>query len=387
MRILLLSGEYPPMQGGVGDYTRELGTALAQQGATVHVLTARRAAQGPEPITVHPLVSRWGWGMGRLAGALARQVQASVVHIQYQTAAYGMHPAINLLPCWLRRAMDVRCVVTFHDLKEPYLFPKAGAARRWVNRVLARSCDAVVVTNREDEIAMQREGLANALHLIPIGSNIAPAPPSGYDRATWRSQQGAAPDDVVLCYFGFLNASKGGETLIRALSLLASDRRYRLWMVGGQVGASDPTNRAYLSRVQALIGELGLKARVRWTGYTTAAEVSANLLAADIAVLPYRDGASFRRGSLLAMLAHGLPVVTTHPALPLSELADGETALLVPPDDPPALATAVARLAMDEILRRRLSEGARRVAAEFGWERIAARHLALYHQVQKRVST
>jgi len=381
MRILLLSGEYPPMQGGVGDYTRELGTALAQRGAEVHVLTARRASQGPEPIIVHPLVSRWGWGMWRLAGGLARQVQASVVHIQYQTAAYGMHPAINLLPRWLRRAMDVRCLVTFHDLKEPYLFPKAGAARRWVNRELARLCDAVVVTNREDEVAMQREGLAGALHLIPIGSNIAPAPPPGYDRATWRSQQGVAPDDIVLCYFGFLNASKGGETLIRALSLLASDHRYRLWMVGGQVGASDPTNRAYLSRVQALIGELGLEARVRWTGYTAAAEVSANLLAADIAVLPYRDGASFRRGSLLAVLAHGLPIVTTRPALPLSELADGETALLVSPDDPPALAAAVARLAADGVLRRRLSEGARRVAAEFGWERIAARHLALYREI------
>ena len=381
MRILLLSGEYPPMQGGVGDYTRELGTALARQGAEVHVLTARRAEPASEPITVHPLVSRWGWGTWRLAGALARQVQASVVHIQYQTAAYGMHPAINLLPRWLRRIAGARCLVTFHDLKEPYLFPKAGAVRRWVHRELARSCDAVVVTNREDEIAMQKERLADALHLIPIGSNIAPAPPPGYDRAAWRSQRGVAPDDVVLCYFGFLNTSKGGETLIRALSLLASDHRYHLWMVGGQVGASDPTNRAYLSRVQALIGELGLEARVRWTGYTAAAEVSANLLAADIAVLPYRDGASFRRGSLLAVLAHGLPVVTTRPALPLSELADGEAALLVPPDDPPALAAAVARLATDEVLCRRLSEGARRVAAGFGWERIAAQHLELYRAV------
>ncbi|MCC7354780.1 MAG: glycosyltransferase family 4 protein [Anaerolineae bacterium] len=381
MRILLISGEYPPMQGGVGDYTRELGTALAQQGAEVHVLTTRQAVLGPEAIIVHPLISRWGWGMWRQAETLARQVQASIVHIQYQTAAYGMHPAINLLPRRLRRATTLRCLVTFHDLKEPYLFPKAGAVRRWVNRVLARACDAVVVTNQEDEAAIQKEGLATALHLIPIGSNIAPAPPPDYDRADWRRRHGAAPDDVALCYFGFLNASKGGETLIRALSLLAADRRYHLWMVGGQVGASDPTNRAYLSRVQALIGESGLEERVRWTGYTTAAEVSANLLAADIAVLPYRDGVSFRRGSLLAVLAHGLPIVTTQPALPLRELADGKTALLVPPDDPPALAAAVARLAADTALRERLGESARRVAAGFGWERIAARHLELYRKV------
>jgi glycosyltransferase involved in cell wall biosynthesis len=387
MRILLLSGEYPPMQGGVGDYTRELGAALARQGMEVHVLTSAQAAQGPEPLTVHPVVARWGWGIGRQAETLARQIQVDVLHIQYQTAAYGMHPAINLLPRRLRRVADLARLVTFHDLKEPYLFPKAGPVRRWVNRELARSCDAVVVTNREDEVAMQREGLAGALHLIPIGSNIAPAPPPGYDRAAWRSQQGVAPDDIVLCYFGFLNASKGGETLIRALSLLASDHRYRLWMVGGQVGASDPTNRAYLGRVQTLIGELGLEARIRWTGYTAAAEVSANLLAADMAVLPYRDGASFRRGSLLAVLAHGLPVITTRPAVALPELADGETALLVPPDDPSALATAIALLAADEVLRRRLSEGARRVAAEFGWERIAAQHLELYREITSSKET
>lgn len=381
MRILLISGEYPPMQGGVGDYTRELGAALARQGAEVHVLTSAQAAQGPEPITVHPIIARWDWGLWRRAEALARQTRADALHIQYQTAAYGMHPAINLLPRRLRQVPALLRLATFHDLKEPYLFPKAGPVRRWVNRELARACDAVVVTNREDEMTMRGYRLAVPLRLIPIGSNIAPAPPPDYDRAAWRLRQGAAPDDLVLCYFGFLNASKGGETLIRALSLLSGDRRYRLWMVGGQVGASDPTNRAYLARVQALIGELGLEARVRWTGYTAAAEVSANLLAADVAVLPYRDGASFRRGSLLAVLAHGLPVVTTRPALPLPELADGETALLVPPDDPVALAAAVARLAADEALRRRLGEGARRVAAAFGWEHIAAQHLALYREL------
>ena len=157
-------------------------------------------------------------------------------------------------------------------------------------------------------------------------------------------------------------------------------------MVGGQVGASDPTNRAYLAHVQSLIAELGLEARVRWTGYMPESAVSANLLAADIAVLPYRDGASFRRGSLLAVLSHGLPLVTTRPALPLRELTDGETVLLVPRDDPPALAAAVARLAVDATLRQRLAAGARRIAAEFGWERIAAKHLALYREMQNRTT-
>ena len=47
MRILLITGEFPPMQGGVGDYTREIGLALCELGCEVHVATSSQA--GPTP--------------------------------------------------------------------------------------------------------------------------------------------------------------------------------------------------------------------------------------------------------------------------------------------------------------------------------------------------
>ena len=84
-------------------------------------------------------------------------------------------------------------------------------------------------------------------------------------------------------------------------------------MVGGGLGSSDPTNRATARALDALADELGVSAELIWTGYLEPPEVSAALLSADMAVLPYADGASFRRGSLLAVLAHGLPVITTTP--------------------------------------------------------------------------
>ena len=84
-------------------------------------------------------------------------------------------------------------------------------------------------------------------------------------------------------------------------------------MVGGAVGDSDPTSQAYLGQVWTLIRQLGLEDRVHWTGFAAPDQVSAHLLAADIAVLPYREGANLRHGSLHAALAHGLPVVTTSP--------------------------------------------------------------------------
>ena len=384
MKILLISGEFQPMQGGVGDFTRELGLAMADLGAEVHVLTSVRAEPLPGgKVTVHPVVPRWGWGSLRLALELVRRIEPDWVDIQYQTAAYGMRPAINLLPLALRlRRSRAKVAVTFHDLREPYLFPKAGPLRPLATRALLSWSDAAIVTNREDEEILAGHGGHPSRALIPIGSNITPRPPQGYDREARRARLGAGPGEPLVCYFGFLNESKGGEALVRALvRLREGGRPARLVMVGGKVGASDPTNAAYAGRVEALIEELGLAEAVHWTGFTGPQEVSANLMAADACLLPYRDGASFRRGSFMAALAHGLAIVSTRPRVELPELADGENILLAPADDVEALADQTARILDDLGLRTRLGEGARELSRRFEWPRIAGETLELFERM------
>lgn len=387
MKITLITGEFPPQQGGVGDFTRELARALAAPGHTVHVLTSRGDSEpgdAGEPYATHRLVPGWGWGCWRAIRRWIAEYRPDVVNIQYQAAAYAMRLPIHLLPWRLRRLADrPAIVVTYHDLKVPYLFPKAGPLRRQAVLTLVRWADAAIVTNEEDRLDLSRyPSLASSVVVIPIGSNIAVRPPAGYDLAVWRSRYGVGPSDFLLAYFGFLNESKGGETLIRAFHKLAVESpagmNPHLLMIGGQVGSSDPTNRAYLDHIEALIAQLGLDERVHRTGYTPPEEVSANLLAADVCVLPYRDGASFRRGSFMAALAHGRPIVSTHPRVSLPELGDGENVLLVPPDDPDALAAAVARLAADLTLRRRIGDGAGELARKFTWEHIAARTADLF---------
>jgi glycosyltransferase involved in cell wall biosynthesis len=191
------------------------------------------------------------------------------------------------------------------------------------------------------------------------------------------------PNDLLLGYFGFLNESKGGEELVRALALLVEQGiPAHLLMVGGQVGTSDPTNRAYAERVMGQIRELGLEGQVHWTGYTAPETVSAGLLATDVCILPYRDGVSFRRGTLHACLAHSRAIVTTRPALLLPQVRDGENMLLVPPRNPQALAEAALCLYRNPDLRARLEKGAAALAAEFTWERIARRTAAFLEEVR-----
>ena len=414
MRILFVSGEYPPMQGGVGDYTHCLGQALVRLGADVHVLTrppagrdgARAAAASDEPV-VHGMMRGAGWGLWRHVLQLAGELQPDVIHIQYQSAAYDLHPAVNFLPWRLRASRRIAeqrsspapagrrgrqrpaILTTFHDLREPYMFPKAGPLRWQAVLAMARQSDAAVVTNPEDWALLARDApqLAPRMWPIPIGSNIDGRPPAGYERAGRRAAWDAGPDDWLLAYFGFLNRNKGGEALIRALdALVAAGRPARLIMVGGQTGSSDPTNVAYLSEIKALIEALKLAGRVAWTGFTPDEEVSANLLAADCAVLPYCQGASLRHGSLMAALAHGLPIVTTfNPAAKdeaakarFARLDDGISASLVRPNDPRGLAEAVTSLMTNTGLRCKLAAGARDLARQFEWDTIAQQHMEAY---------
>ena len=401
MKVGLVTAEYEPMQGGVGDFTREVGKALAALGHEVHIIThldGQSAIPHPEGngLYVERVINGWGWGCWRALDRVAQRLQLDVINIQYQAAAYKMHPAINLLPlarrilARIRRSRPLPVVVTFHDLKVPYLFPKAGRLRWQTILALARYTDGVIVTNQEDETTLYSTliALKSKIARIPIGSNIAPRLPEGYDREEQRARWGVGPDEILIGYFGFLHPLKGGELLIRALAELAGERQaFKLLHVGGRTGSSDPnTNAAFAARVESLARELGVSESVITTGFTPPQEVTANFYATDMFALPYLEGASLRHGTFHAALAHGRAIVTTCPLVPLAELRDGENVLLVPQNDAHALAEGIRRVAADPGLRARLEHGAAELAQQFTWDRIAARTAQVYERAIHRVS-
>ncbi len=441
-KLALLTAEYRPQPGGVGDYTHELAQALDAMVLVVGDKSKKPLPSGETPCgfpvgrfgegrtspstnaedhlpadnlqsAICNLQSGPGWAMLRTVQRALLHQKIDALNIQYQTGAYRMHLAVNFLPLYLKlRGNPARVVVTFHDLLLPYLFPKAGPVRRLANWLLLKFSDAAIVTNTEDAIAVA--GWSDKVGVIPIGSNIAVAPPDDYSRDMWRREHQIASDETLIAYFGLLNQSKGLDTLLQALATLPP--RFKLAIIGGGVGSSDPTNRRFAAQIEAEIERLGLGQRIIRSGQVSEREVSAWLCGADVAALPFRDGATLRRGSLLAALAHGLPTVSTtapqrtptpNPSrregsdadpsrwegsdadpsrregsdadpsrwegsdAGLPELKDGDNLLLVPPDDAAALAIALTHLADDAVLRTRLSNGARQLAAAVGWERIA----------------
>ena len=142
MRIGFVTGEFPPMEGGVGAFTQELAKALASAGHEIHIITDRQARPATDqrrvrdllgPVSLdfaqlHPIIRSWGWSSMATIVDIVLRYELDVVNIQYQAAAYNMRsPAINLLP-WRLKGV-AKTVVTFHDLRVPYLFPKACRLR------------------------------------------------------------------------------------------------------------------------------------------------------------------------------------------------------------------------------------------------------------------
>jgi glycosyltransferase involved in cell wall biosynthesis len=406
MRITFLTGEYPPMQGGIADHTAHLARHLAALSIEPSILISRRwqKAQISEVskasevlIPIFTPVPNWGWRCWPEVVNFLKTHQPQVLHIQYQAAAFDLGGWVNWLPWYLKkRCLSTQVVTTFHDLRVPYVFPKAGRFRWRCMLALARHSDGVICTNREDWHILQhtvggdRAGIltdraAPSLVHIPLGSNVEVQPPANFDRTTWRKQYQADDNGLLLAYFGFLNESKGGQELIEALALVRQQGlEARLLLIGGDIGQADPTNVAYARRVQALIEQHNLTGVVHRTGYTALPEVSANLLAADAVVMPYRDGVSFRRTTLIAALRHGCPVISTRPAdlALVPEIQPGENMLLARPSDAASLAQTIAALAHNPALGQKLAAGARQLGALFEWDRIATATAALYQTVQ-----
>jgi glycosyltransferase involved in cell wall biosynthesis len=204
-----------------------------------------------------------------------------------------------------------------------------------------------------------RFGARDRVLVAPDGTRL-PAP---VDAATT-----ARRDAPIATYAGHLYAWKGVDTLVAAAAFLP---HVRVRIVGGMPGEPDE------ARLRAQAEALGASARVEFVGYVPPPEVAAWLSRSDVLVLPNVDTSVSARYTsplkLFEYMAAGRPIVASR--LPALEevLTDGLNALLVPPGDPSALASAISRLVAEPPLAAALAARAKRDVADYSWARRAER--------------
>ena len=382
MRICMVCPSYPPQDitCGVGDYTRCLVEELVQQGEEV-LLVASDGYRGHPSGATRVVAKEASWTFGtawRLSATLGCS-SADLLHVQYTPDLYGPGLGFKLFPLLARfRRNGQPIVVTMHSLVGGSLRTKVAAL------LLLATAHHTVSANEEVSALLRRYRPIPRSRWteIPIGANIAVTDVRDTpDRDAERAALGLPQHATLLAHFGLVYPGKGIETLIQALpAVLRAVPDVRLVMIGD----TRTPEQDYQNRLQALAARLNVSAAVLWAGRRTNEDVSRILRISDLYVVPYDGGASIRRGSLMAGLAHGLPIVSTYSAVPSAYLRDGVNVSLVAPRDPGLLGARVIALLNSRQETARVAGGALDLAKEFSWSRIARDTKGLYDRVVRQ---
>ena len=242
----------------------------------------------------------------------------------------------------------------------------------WEKQEKLAACDWLVTCTAAG--AAHLAGLAAdpaKVALLHHGLDLARFPAPAGERPPRDGRPGSEP--VVILAIGRAVEKKGLDDLLAALACLPRDLAWRLVHIGGG---------PLLAALKAQAETLGLTDRIDWRGAQSQTEVLAALRAADLFAMASRVARDGDRDGLPNVLMEAasqrLAIVATRAGAIDELVADGETGLLAPAGDPPALAAAIGRLIADPSLRTRLGAAAQaRLAAEFdsapGIRRLAAR--------------
>jgi glycosyltransferase involved in cell wall biosynthesis len=162
-------------------------------------------------------------------------------------------------------------------------------------------------------------------------------------------------EPVIILSVGRAVEKKGYDVLLRALALLPADLQWRFEHIGGG---------EQLGRLKALAESLGITARISWKGALAQEDVLEHYRRADIFALACRIAADGDRDGLPNVLVEAasqkLACISTNVSGVPELLADGENGIVLPPEDPHAMAEALERAIRDPSLRKRLGDAAER---------------------------
>jgi glycosyltransferase involved in cell wall biosynthesis len=365
--------------GGLQNHAATLTRELDARGVAQTVLTgALPTAPARERVGERAHVLRLGLpgagrrrALGPLAAPLALPLarRADLVHVHFSSdlgiVAVGMAAArLARRPLVLTLHTSLRHTLVVDSPVAARLKRRGAPLEGWAER----SAAAVIALTPRVARALQAEGIApERVHAIPSG--VDPARFAGPHEDPF---PGVPHPRVV--FHGRVQAEKGVHTLVEATARLGDD--VHVLLVGD--GSERP-------RVEARARELGLAGRLRVTGFLPHDRVPAALAHADVAVLPsvFEELGT----AMLEALHGGVPFVASRVGGIPEVVRDGESALLVEPGDPDALAAALERVLRDRELAARLGAAGRERARDFAWPALADRVLEVYRAVTREART
>lgn len=360
-RVIAVTHEFHPHRGGIAVYTAEMAAAASRLGWDTTVWAPQLPVGGAEPA--------WPFRVERLAlGGSHSIVNQARMARHLWTHRKGWHDSLLYVP--EPGPLLSMLVLQFFDLLPParlHLTLHGSEILRLALRPLVRA-SAHRLFARADRISVvSRYAERLLVDLFPSTAGKVVLTP-GALRAAFGApiaKPTSPPDRLVVLTVARIHPRKGQLRVIEALKALPSPLRAKLeyWIVGSH------DKDGYERILQAAAHGAGFP--VKFLGDVPDDRLSAIYAQADIFAMtsvPHRLSVEGFGLVYLEAGAHRLPVVAHAIGGVPEAVLDGETGLLVRPEDPSALTAAFARLLQDAELRRRLGEAGRVRAQSHTWD-------------------
>ena len=352
---VLQMGPDPAIGGGMAAVMRGLLESPLAERYELEVVPTYRSTK-PLPmlgIFLLSLLRLTAWSLRR---------RGRIVHVHATVRGSTYRKSVVVL---VARALRRRVVLHVHSGAGDIAFFSAGRDRLSLVLIKAgfAAADVVLAVSEASAAALASAYGLSGVQVVP---NAAPTVPP------FERRQPGPEEPVEVAYLGgFANDAKGGDVMVAALELaLAREPRLRVTLAGPGEPPAAATELVAANEA------------VTWAGWLDAGQKDELLRRVPIFAMPSRsEGLPM---ALLEAMAYGMAIASTSVGGIPEVLESGVEGLLVPAEDPEALAEALCRLAGDEELRQRLSAAALARARELDEVEIANRLAALYISLDEK---
>ncbi|HET6567314.1 MAG TPA: glycosyltransferase [Rhodothermales bacterium] len=364
-RIVLLGPMYP-YRGGIAHFLETMYRGLQNRGHEVSALTFTRqyperlfpgktqmeTGQAAHPVpatrmldTLNPLSWR------RTARRIARE-QPDLLVFMYWMPFFA--PSLGTVARYVGKRGTSPVAVVHNAIPHER---RTGDLQ--LSRYVLNACEGLIVMSESVEQDVHTLGVDRPVRRIahPIYDLFGSAP----SRESARADLSLAPDAPVLLFFGFIRKYKGLQVLLEAMPEVVRELPEAKLLVAGEF-YDDPEPYRNLIRKHGLERNVLLHA-----DYIPNDRVPVYFAAADVVVQPYVSATQ----SGVAQIAFNFdkPLVVTDVGGLAEIVPDGKAGLVVPPEDPAALARAIIRF-FREHLEDRLTAGVREEKKKYSWDRL-----------------
>ncbi|MER6827494.1 glycosyltransferase [Streptosporangium sp. NPDC000563] len=349
---------HPPTQCGLATFNSALAAHLTEGGTSGGIIRVTTDVDDKRPVP--GVVHTWApGGHESWKAATSALERFDVAVVQHE---YGIYPGTDgqdILP--LLRHLTVPSIVVLHTV----LTRPTPRQRRLLEQIVDAAGTVVTMTGTA------RDRLLAGYHVD--SAKVSVIPHGAADHMRVPAQRRPRPH---LLTWGLIGPSKGIEWALRALALLGDLSPSPTYTIAGRTHPKvlEHHGEAYRARLQRMGTRLGVSASVRYDPvYRDQASLIRLIRSADVVVLPYDSHEQVTSGVLIEAVAAGVPVVATSFPHAVELLTDGP-GLLVPHENPGALAAAVRRILTEPGLAEDLSNRTHTLVPTLLWPAVAARY-------------